>query len=258
MMLSHLRSSVSALALLVPLATYGGIPVMDASAQQQAVAATVYPTPQSVNPPKGKWGRMRPSSFDGTKEDALRQCYSAAAFDAADRLTPELCTEFERQLNLDLGQTAAVADGMVHDLMNARENGQSIVKALVEKSLGRVDVAVVYDLGSGVYIYHYTGHAGVSCNNIAVTFGPIEQQESPPPPPPPLPASVVIINHPDLIVQTGSPGLTVSRSGMFIQGLCPPNKGQFIPGSSQTFGASNGFYIVPGRRETQKGVIAND
>ncbi len=135
--------------------------------------------PTSSNPATGLWIKMHPSSFAGTSKSAFEQCYRDAVLEKADPLTLEKCQEFQVMLERGLCESVMVPDGVVHDFMNGRTNGQSKVTRNVEKQIGRHDRALLCNLGDGVYGYWYTGIRGQSCNNVAFTF------VVPPAPPPP-------------------------------------------------------------------------
>ncbi|MEZ4195062.1 MAG: hypothetical protein R3B53_01545 [Candidatus Paceibacterota bacterium] len=101
------------------------------------------------------------------------QCDKQAAFNESDRLTPAHCAELREKYGKGDYTVVYVNDGIVHDLMGARVNGQSKVVQLTEKQLGRSDRALRFRLSGDIDGYWYTGDKGVSCNNFAVTFLPV-------------------------------------------------------------------------------------
>lgn len=126
--------------------------------------------PSSSNPASGKWAKMTPSSFPGTIRSAKEQCLRDVAADRTGQVTVEKCALLERMLSSGQCAIVMVPDKIVHDIMNGRVNGRSVVTHNVEKRLGRLDQATLCDLGDGVHAYWYTGVLKVSCNNVAFSF----------------------------------------------------------------------------------------
>lgn len=126
--------------------------------------------PTSENPAKGNWNKMRPTSFAPTIQSAREQCDRTAKLDPNDRLTPASCELLEKQLKAGECRKVLVKDGVVHDFMNGREGGHSFVTKNVEKKLGRLDPALLCDLGDRTFVYWYIGKKDESCNNIGVVF----------------------------------------------------------------------------------------
>jgi hypothetical protein len=129
--------------------------------------------PTSVNPATGKWERMRPTSFSPTLASAIEQCNRTASADADDRLTPAMCVRFEAMLRAGECRKALVRDGVVFDHMNGRHGGHSRLTHNVEKALGRLDPALICDLGEHVHAYWFVGKKGESCNNVGFVFAAI-------------------------------------------------------------------------------------
>jgi hypothetical protein len=123
-----------------------------------------------MNPVTGKWERMRPTSFSPTLASAIEQCNRTAEADASDRLTPAMCVKFEALLRTGECRKALVRDGVVFDHMNGRHGGRSRLTHNVEKALGRLDPALICDLGEHVHAYWFVGKRGESCNNVGIVF----------------------------------------------------------------------------------------
>ena len=136
--------------------------------------------PSSSNPATGIWSKMTPSSFPGTIRSAHEQCLRDVGEDRTGQVTVEKCELLVRMLSSGQCAIVMVPDKVVHDIMNGRVSGRSVVTHNVEKGLGRLDQATLCDLGNGVHAYWYTGVLKVSCNNVAFSF------VTPPPPPPPV------------------------------------------------------------------------
>lgn len=126
--------------------------------------------PSSSNPATGIWSKMTPSSFPGTIRSAHEQCLRDVVADRTGQVTVEKCALLERMLSSGQCAIVMVPDKIVHDIMNGRVSGRSVVTHNVEKRLGRLDQAKLCDLGNGVHAYWYTGVLKVSCNNVAFSF----------------------------------------------------------------------------------------
>lgn len=126
--------------------------------------------PTSENPTTGKWLRMQPTSFQPTELSALEQCNRAANADPHDRLTPAMCQQLPELIQRGQCRKVSVRDGVVFDYMNGRLNGHSGLTRGVEKALGRLDPALLCDLGNRTFAYWFVGDKGKSCNNIGIVF----------------------------------------------------------------------------------------
>lgn len=162
-----------------------------------AHATEAFPT--SENPAKGKWTKMKASSFKGDALSAFEQCIRAAKVSDKDRLTEEQCQKLIPLIKGGKCPVLKVPDGVVFDYMNGRESGRSRVTRNVEKALGRSDRALICDLGDLTFAYWFTGEKGKSCENVGIVFmAPSTNPPSaillPPPkasPAPAVPLSVV-------------------------------------------------------------------
>jgi hypothetical protein len=193
--------------------------------------------PTSSTPAIGAWREMHPSTFPGTHKSAVDQCLRDAALDMADLLTPEKCELARQKLATGDYKVAMVKDGVVHDFMN----GRGSVSRNVVKATGRIDRALLLDLGNGVHMYWYTGDRGRSCNNAGITIVvPVATPIVVPPAPPAIPPEPKC-----RLVKTGSRSPMsdiVSTPMSFYQDGCwfGPNGMILIPGISVNFGGSPG------------------
>ena len=200
---------------------------LDAQAQATTPpsGALAVSLPSSTAPATGFWRVMHPSTFSGTVASAIEQCQHDAELSTTDQLTPEKCALAERLLSSNQYVTVLVPDGIKHDMMNGRQDGRSFVSRNVEKQTGRMDRAIVLDLGDGVFMYWYTGVRNQSCNNVAFSFvvTPINLT-SPPPnaPPPQLRCRLVEVRQ-----EAAGPSYTY-LPGFIIPAWCPP--GAVVPG----------------------------
>lgn len=151
---------------------------------QSVSAQTTLPT--SVLPAKGEWKHMVPSSFDGTIASAVEQCERDAALSDSDPLTLEKCETLKVKLTQgECKKDVMVPDGIVFDILNGLQKGQSHVWFNMLKNLGRDDLAELCDLNDGVYVYWFTGFRNQSCNNVAFVFIPPPKPVAVVPPPKP-------------------------------------------------------------------------
>lgn len=148
---------------------------------QTVVDAAVNELPSSVHPPQDRWENMVESSFRGTVKDALRQCYRNADVSADDALTPLKCALLGEMLTAGECSVVQVPDGVVFDILNGLLAGESHMWFLMEKQLGRLDRALLCDVGNGVHAYWFTGIVGQSCNNLAFAMLPPPPAEEPEP-----------------------------------------------------------------------------
>ena len=215
-----------------PFTIWASVGLLASSMLLPATAASAQSLPSSSTPALGQWMKMRPSSFFGTVDSAIEQCSRNAALRSDDLLTPEKCQSFRQKLERHEYNVVMVHDGVVHDLMNGRQNGQSSVTFNVEKSLGRLDRALLVDLGDGVFAYWYTGVLKVSCNNVAFSIVrpevvTIEPPRTVVPPPkkcrmvavPQMASSANITFLPGFVIPTCCPTCTPPTSipGMLLQ-----------------------------------------
>ena len=215
-------------------AKWVGTVLLASTALLGATAANAQSLPSSSTPASGEWTKMRPSSFAGTVDSAVEQCGRNAALRSDDLLTPEKCEVYRQKLQGVEGrdyQIVMVRDGVVHDLMNARSNGQSSVTFNVEKKLSRLDRALLVDLGDGVFAYWYTGILKVSCNNVAFSIVvPTVAQIAPPKLVAPPAKKCRIVAVP----QAPSTASTTFLPGFVIPTCCPTcTPPTFVPGMLQ-------------------------
>lgn len=124
------------------------------------------------------WKNMHASSYQGTIDSALLQCYNSVF--VASYLDSSKCQRLGDMLKKELCMEVLVEDGLRLDHLNGRVNGnpkgESKTWSNQEKATGRLDRALWCDLGDGVHAYWFTGVLGQSCNNVGFVF------RSPPPP----------------------------------------------------------------------------
>jgi hypothetical protein len=195
-----------------------------------APSARAQVLPSSSKPHQSVWKRMTPTSFKPTNESALTQCNRAANADSHDALTLGKCQVFYGQLEERAGRSVTVPDGIVFDFMNGRRNGRSFVSRGELKELGRIDKAVLYDLGDGVYIYYFVGDPGRSCNNVGVVIQspePVVKAVTPPPPPAVPAKKCRMVTKSRLSM----PPMTTALPGFIMQNCCPEcGTTTFVPG----------------------------
>lgn len=165
--------------------------------------ATELPSSVASEPFKA-WTKMNPSTFDLTVEAAGKQCDRAQLTETW--LTPKHCRQFVSMLEAGQCPVVAVSDGVRFDRLLGRVNGNGRSEAWPrqEKQTGRLDRALLCDVGDGVHIYWFTGDKGKSCNNVAIAFVP------PKPVLPPKTPRIVCVDE----KFDNSP---------------PPDQGQFLP-----------------------------
>ncbi len=153
-------------------------------------ASLVFPSssaPGTFSP----WKKMHPSTFDLSIEAVEYQCKRAEPTETW--LTPKHCTLLTEMLEAKQCPEVFVPDGVRLDRLLGRVNGgkgKSQPWAKQDKQTGRLDRALLCDLGDGVYSYWFTGDKGKSCNNVAFTYSP-PPPPKPAPPPPSIPVEVV-------------------------------------------------------------------
>ena len=131
------------------------------------------------------WLVMNPTTFQLTHAAVLEQYDRVAAVESA--LTPEKRDQLEAMLAAGAGEEVWVPDRIGLDYLTGRKTGQPYVYERMRKEIGRVDRALLFDLGDGVYVYWFTG-TQESCNNIGVVVLPPEpltgfsEYVAPPPP----------------------------------------------------------------------------
>lgn len=130
-----------------------------------------------TSPAKGpfsQWKTMHASSYAGTVDSALGQCYRSVF--SADWIDSDRCQRFGEMLRTRQCQVVWVKDGHRLDLLNGRVNGNPAQESQVwknqEKHTGRLDRALWCDLGDGVHAYWFTGVKGQSCNNVGFVNKP--------------------------------------------------------------------------------------
>lgn len=141
--------------------------------------------PTSSAPAKQQWRVMNPTTFKVSNAAVLEQYDRVASLD--NRLTAEKRDRLISLLTASQGVEVMVPDGIVLDYLTGRSANQPKVYFGMEKSLGRLDRALYFDLGDGVVIYWFTGVKGQSCNNIGVVITPPAIVAFQAPPPAPLP-----------------------------------------------------------------------
>jgi len=143
--------------------------------------------PTSVQEPSGKWTVMHPATFPARISSALDQCNRDANVSESDALTLDKCLMLEKKLSDKTCLTKQVPDKIVFDLLNGPNGG---IWQDREKATGRLDRALLCDLGDGVYAYWFTGVSKQSCNNIAIVLPPPKLVVAPPPP------EVIVVSSP--------------------------------------------------------------
>lgn len=140
--------------------------------QSAAIAAdktwTAESLPSSLVEMERTWRKMNPSTFTLSNASVLSQFDRVASYEP--RFTSEKKERLAEMLVNDEGEEVWVPDGISFDYLTGRSHGKPFVYQKMRKGLDRVDRALLYDLGDGVYIYWFTGVKGVSCNNIAVVI----------------------------------------------------------------------------------------
>lgn len=187
-----------------------------------ALPASASSLPSSTQPATGEWTVMRPSSFPGTIASAVEQCERDAALRTDDLFTRQHCIRFRTMLTGNECREVMVPDGIVHDHMNAY---RARVTHNVVKKTGRLDRALLCNLGGGVFGYWYTGVKGQSCNNVAISIV-VPRLTYAPPPPPPLPKKKVCRSV--AVVQYAPVNQYVYLPGYVLPEYCPPGV-TFVP-----------------------------
>lgn len=174
--------------------------------------------PSSSTKASSVWRVMHPATFAGTHKSAFDQCRRDAALSAFDLLTPQKCELAKQKLASGDYDVVMVPDGVVHDFLNGRNS----ISQDIAKGTGRLDRALLLDLGDGVFMYWYTGDRGKSCNNVGIT---IVLPSAPPPPvipeePAPPPSTVSYrLKRLDQVV---TPGTSLSVGGNVVEVfVCP-------------------------------------
>lgn len=140
------------------------------SAIAQGTVWTAESLPSSPTVMERTWRKMNPSTYTLSHSSVLSQYDRVAAYDS--RLTAEKRARLEYLLKSEQAEEVWVPDDINFDYLTGRSGGKPYVYENMRKALGRVDRALLYDLGDEVYIYWFTGVKGVSCNNIAVVILP--------------------------------------------------------------------------------------
>lgn len=129
------------------------------------------------------WKKMHPSTFDLSIDALGKQCEKAEPTETW--LTLEHCRILVAKLEAKQCRVAMVPDGIRLDRLLGRVDGgkgPSKAWAKQEKNTGRLDRALLCDLGGGVHTYWFTGE-DTSCNNVAFVYLPTPTAVAPPPTP---------------------------------------------------------------------------
>lgn len=124
------------------------------------------------------WRNMHPSTFDLSVEAVREQCLRAVPTEQW--LKESHCELLVLHLTEQQCQEVMVPDGTRLDRLLGRVDGgkgKSMPWARQEKQTGRLDRALLCDLGDGVHSYWFTGEAGKSCNNVAFVYNPLFEQQ---------------------------------------------------------------------------------
>lgn len=156
--------------------------------------------PSTQLPAKGKWQKMRPSSFPATAESAFDQClrtvghyhkqleagfpgHTKEAVAVYQKIEPlmveQTCFTYRDKLehpeNYPVDEQCywdLVPDDIVFLYMNGLIGGHRGVTELVQKDLGREDKALICLLGDGLTMYWFRNDPGRSCNNVGPVYDP--------------------------------------------------------------------------------------
>lgn len=136
--------------------------------------------PTAASASQSKWTGMLAGSHKATGEDAEEQCLRNVNAGLIG-LTASDCARLRVMVDGDEGQVVGVPDGIVLNINNGRRNGVSYTTQLVEKQLGRIDRAELFDMGTDrfgnrYFAYFFRGE-DTSCNNIAWVILPPEPVE---------------------------------------------------------------------------------
>lgn len=149
---------------------YGLSVAQAAGAQaQSSLALPSSPAPGAFSP----WKRMHPSTFTLGVDAVWEQCNKAESMEPW--LTSHHCTLLAEKLEAKQCEVVFVPDGTRLDRLLGRVNGgtgKSMPWARQEKQTGRLDRALLCDLGDGVQSYWFTGEKNKSCNNVAFVYLP--------------------------------------------------------------------------------------
>lgn len=146
-------------------AVVGGLLCLSTASAQQL--------PTTENATENVWSVMNANSHPKTIQAARSQCDLDADISSVDRLTLEHCVVLEHKLVNNQCLNVEVPDGIGHDYVNGRNS----VARNTRKQTGRNDPALLCDVGDGVYIYWYMMDSEDSCNNLAITFAAIKQED---------------------------------------------------------------------------------
>ena len=151
-----------------------------------AYGQTIDSLPTSSVTTARPWLKMNPTTFPVSTASVLEQ------FDRVSRYHLGLNSQDRARLAMLLetngGVEVMVPDGITFNYLTGRCDGKPCVYEKMRKQLGRVDRALLFDLGNGKFVYWFTGERGKSCNNIGVVINsppPIAFTSTPPPPAPP-------------------------------------------------------------------------
>lgn len=170
-----------------------------------------------------QWRKMHASSYEGTIDSALSQCYNSVF--SATWLNSSKCQLFGDMLEKGLCMEVMVKDGIRLDILNGRVNGdpkgESKAWPNQEKATGRLDLAKWCDLGDGVHAIWFTGVIRQSCNNVGFVYKPL---------PKPVETQTIYYAPPQTMQHTG---VVRSDDVMYVPGVnlnnCCNNCNQSIP-----------------------------
>jgi hypothetical protein len=130
------------------------------------------------------WKIMHPSTFTVKMDAVWEQCNRTEPRESW--LTPKHCSLLIEMIEGKQCKVVMVPDGIRLDRLLGRVNGGTGASqpwARQEKQTGRLDRALLCDLGDGVHSYWFTGDKGKSCNNVAFVHLPPPLAVAPVPPP---------------------------------------------------------------------------
>lgn len=120
------------------------------------------------------WKNMHPSSYTVDMNSVREQCDRAVPTE--NWLTAKHCELLPQIIAEGQCQIVMVPDGIKLDRLLGRVNGdpkgESRPWPRQEKQTGRLDRALLCDLGDGVSAYWFTGDPGRSCNNVGFVYVP--------------------------------------------------------------------------------------
>jgi hypothetical protein len=142
------------------------------------------------------WKKMHPSTFDLSMDSVWEQCTRTEPTEPW--LTPKHCTLLTEKLEAKQCKVVMVPDGIKLDRLLGRVSGgtgDSRPWARQEKRTGRLDRAMLCDLGDGVHSYWFTGDKGKSCNNVSFVYLPPSSKPQLAVTPSPVPALPPVVKR---------------------------------------------------------------